>query len=85
MKVMFVIYCPDGTNTMKMYFRLSKIQIKTILMMRTLPNENEKESNTYPYKITMLTDIKKMDYMTNAIKERLHNTNKLEHYEINEI
>lgn len=83
MRIMFSVYCKDGTNAMKMYYRLSKIQIKTILLMETVPNETEKHRE-YEYVINMLTDVKKCDYMQNAITERIKNEkeNMLEIYEV---
>lgn len=85
MKVMFSVYCVSGTQAMKLYYRIGKIQIKTILMMETTINETEKHTDNYPYIINILTDVKKTDYMENAIKEKLYDTNILEHHEIMEI
>lgn len=84
MKVMFSVFCSSGTQAMKLYYRIGKIQIKTILMMETTRNETEKH-NSYPYIINILTDVKKKDYMHNAISEKLYNDNKLEYHEIMEI
>lgn len=86
MKVIFSVYCNSGTQAMKLYYRIGKIQIKTILMMETTRNETEKQpTDKYPYIINVLTDLKKIDYMENAIKEKLYLDNILEHHEIMEI
>lgn len=81
MKLIYSIYCTTYFQAVIIRERISKIQIKTILMTDILKNETGYHTNM-EYLVNVLADVKKPTYMKYAIRKVLNKQNILECLEL---
>lgn len=74
---MFSIYCTTYYQAVIIRERVSKVQIKTILMTDILKNDTGKHEDM-EYLVNVLADVQKETYMKYAIDKVINKTNILE-------
>lgn len=81
MKLIYSIYCTTYFQAVIIRERISKIQIKTILMMDIKKNETGSH-NELEYLVDVLADVKKPTCLKYAIRKVLNKQNVLECLEL---
>ena len=81
MRYIFCVFCSNYYQAVIIQDRISKIQLKTILMSNIEENNTAKHTD-YSHIVNCLVDIQKPTYMKYAIEAKLNRTNKLDFYEV---
>ena len=84
MRYMFCIYCLSKDQALAVKQSIEKIQIKTILHITINKNESFLDPGKYKYFVNVLCDIRKADYMLEAITRATFVTNITEFYQLKE-
>lgn len=81
MRFIFCVFCASYYQAVIIEDRISKIQLKTILMSSIEPNNTTKNKD-HSHVVNCLVDIQKPTYMKYAIMAKLNKNNPLEFYPV---
>ncbi len=80
MRIMFSIYCKSKQEAADYLRKLPQINIKTVLMIKVIPNLTGQYSNR-KFIINMLCEIKiQIDYMVKAITAKVSENTPVQYY-----
>ena len=80
-RYIFTVFCSSYYQAVILQERISKIQLKTILMTKIDQNNTNLNQN-YSHVVNCLVDVQKPTYMKYAIKGKLNKSNILDFYPV---
>lgn len=81
MRFIFCVFCSNYYQAVIMQDRISKIQLKTILMS-SIEENNTNKHKEHSHIVNCLVDIQKPTYMKYAIRSKLNKENLLDFYPV---